>query len=819
MTRKTKIVKIKNLLSHAELVRSARQSISFAVEIFKKDKIDLPAITNHLKENDETGKALEQSQNVLEELVKFNQTLIDASPVGIASYDGISGNCLSANDAIAKILGTSTSEVLEQNFRTISTWQQTGLLKDAEATLLNRKSLPAEVNFITSFGKEVWIDYRFVKFGNKARPNLLLLINDITERRKSEAALKESESNLQTIFENTSDGFILTDIKGSIKLFNNKSKAAIILNVEREMHVGDSIFDFIHESRKENFKVIIAKVLAGETVQYDHSYQRKTGEVKWYIFTISPVQARGSVEGLCITAIDISARVTAEIELKESEFFNKGILASLDAHIAVIDKSGLIISVNKAWDDFAKANGAATLDAVSEGGNYFEVCKKANASGEPTAGAALDGILAVFNKEKTVFEQVYPCHSPSEDRWFVLRVTNFGMDESKVVLSHHNITGRKKAEHALSISESNLSAMIENTDAAIYSLDKDLRYITFNNRLKNNLKDLYGVDIKTGDHVLDFSHKADLIEVDSWHKIYSKALNGEAIKFEKEFNFNNVFSCLNFSIHPIWEDRAVIGLSCFVTDVTEHKLSQIRLNELNQHIQQDAKILAISNEQLEQFAYVISHDLQEPLRMVTSFLTLLEKKYGAVIDETGKSYVGFAVDGAMRMRQIILDLLEYSRVAIPGDNREQVDPNELMNEIQLLFTKKIADMKAVIIVDELPRLNAYRAPLRQIFQNLVGNALKYCRNDVPCEIQIKAISFQDHWQFSVADNGIGIAKEYFDKIFIIFQRLHTKEAFSGTGLGLAVTKKIVEHMGGKIWVESVEGKGSTFYFTLPRSWF
>ena len=604
-----------------------------------------------------------------------------------------------------------------------------------------------------------------------------------------------------------------------MKSVNKKSKEIIFLNVGKIIDIGDSIFEFVQESKVKDYKDAIALVLSGQVLQYDYPYQRKNGGTKWYYYTVSPVYHGGKVDGICITTADITARKNAEQELKESELFNKGILASLTAHIAVINASGLIISANKAWDDFAKANGVTCLERVSQGSNYFDVCKNALASGEKNAGIVLDGILAVLKKEKKIFELEYPCHAPHEERWFILRVTNFGTDDSKVVISHQDITLRKKAEESLIVSQSNLKAIIENTEAAIYSLDKKLQYITFNYHHQLAMKHLYDLDIMPGDHVYDFLKKLDNSEATAWHKVYSKALKGEAVKFEKELNFNNIYTCVSFSIHPIWEEKEVIGLSCFAIDVTERKLSDTRLYELNERIQKDAKELAISNEELEQFAHVISHDLQEPLRMVTSFLTLLEKKYVAVIDEKGKTYIGFAVDGAMRMRQIILDLLEYSKVGKPEDNLESIDLNELIEEVQILFRKKIKEIKAVIIVDELPRLQAHRSPMRQIFQNLVGNALKYCSDTIFSQIHIKAKELKDHWLFSVEDNGIGIDKEYFDKIFIIFQRLHRKEEFSGTGMGLAVTKKIVEHMGGEIWVESEEGKGSTFYFTLPKTWF
>jgi light-regulated signal transduction histidine kinase (bacteriophytochrome) len=251
-------------------------------------------------------------------------------------------------------------------------------------------------------------------------------------------------------------------------------------------------------------------------------------------------------------------------------------------------------------------------------------------------------------------------------------------------------------------------------------------------------------------------------------------------------------------------------------DITKLKENEIRLNQLNEDLLLKAKELANSNAELEQFAYVASHDLQEPLRMVTGFLTQIEKKYASIIDETGKKYIDFAVDGAKRMRQIILDLLEFSRIGRNEGNKELLDLNVLVNEIIILAQKQIDEKTAVIKLQQLPVLPVYKAPLRQVFQNLIGNALKYSRSGIPPRISIAAKELEEYWKFSVSDNGIGISNEYFEKIFIIFQRLHNKDEFSGTGIGLAVTKKVIDNHGGKIWVESEEGKGSTFYFTIKK---
>ncbi len=242
------------------------------------------------------------------------------------------------------------------------------------------------------------------------------------------------------------------------------------------------------------------------------------------------------------------------------------------------------------------------------------------------------------------------------------------------------------------------------------------------------------------------------------------------------------------------------------------------LKNLNVTLEKRAKELTLSNEELEQFAYVASHDLQEPLRMVTSFLSQLEKKYDNQLDDKAKQYIDFAVDGATRMRHIILDLLEYSRIGRDEDEEEvvKVDIAEIIEQAKVILRKTIEEKNAKIIHKDMPIVMAYQAPILLVFQNLISNGLKYARADVDPVIEISAKELNNEWQFAVKDNGIGINKDYNNKIFVIFQRLHNKDVYSGTGMGLAIVKKIIENFGGKIWLESEEGKGSIFYFTLPQ---
>ncbi len=234
-----------------------------------------------------------------------------------------------------------------------------------------------------------------------------------------------------------------------------------------------------------------------------------------------------------------------------------------------------------------------------------------------------------------------------------------------------------------------------------------------------------------------------------------------------------------------------------------------------QALAQKAEELARSNAELEQFAYVASHDLQEPLRMVASYTQLLARRYKGKLDAAADEFIAFAVDGATRMQYLIQDLLSYSRLTTKGQNLQPTDAAAACQTALEHLRGAIESSSAKVAVGELPKVMAYSTQLTQLFQNLIGNAIKYCKERVP-EVAVSAKVDGERWLFSVRDNGIGIEPQYFERIFQMFQRLHTREQYSGTGIGLAICRKIAERHGGRIWVESQPGQGSNFQFTLPR---
>ncbi|MGN6602381.1 MAG: PAS domain-containing protein [Ginsengibacter sp.] len=375
----------------------------------------------------------------------------------------------------------------------------------------------------------------------------------------------------------------------------------------------------------------------------------------------------------------------------------------------------------------------------------------------------------------------------------------------KIYGSFQDIDETKKAELEILKLYEEKNTILESIGDGFFTVDKNWMVTYWNQEAERMLETPKNLIL--GKNLWNVF--SDSIDSHSYKKYHEAFETGERIFFEDYYPALDKW--FEISAYP-----STSGLSVYFKDITDRILAQIELNELNQNLQKTANDLAVSNAELEQFAYIASHDLQEPLRMITSFLAQIEKKYNDLLDEKGKQYIHFAVDGARRMRQIILDLLEFSRVGRFDGSIEEVDVTELAEEVMEVYEKQIEETGAIIQFQNLPVVKAYKSPLRQVFQNLVGNALKYQEPDAKPLIKIESEELPGHWKFRVKDNGIGIEPDYYDKVFNIFQRLHNKEEYSGTGIGLSIVKKIVEAMGGKIGIEPNEPKGSIFIFTISK---
>ncbi len=251
-----------------------------------------------------------------------------------------------------------------------------------------------------------------------------------------------------------------------------------------------------------------------------------------------------------------------------------------------------------------------------------------------------------------------------------------------------------------------------------------------------------------------------------------------------------------------------------VQQVAELRESHAETERAHQLLREQTRELERSNRDLEQFAYVASHDLQEPLRKVASFTQLLQKRYGGQLDERADQYIGFAVDGARRMQHLIQDLLAFSRVGRSGAEPEEVRLEAVLEQVLHDLGERIAESGAEVTHDPLPVVRGERALLAMLLMNVVGNALKFRHPERPPRVHLSARRDGDAWEVACTDNGIGIDPQYAERVFVIFQRLHPKEVYSGTGIGLALVKRVVEHHGGRVWVEPADSGGTTVRWTL-----
>lgn len=298
-----------------------------------------------------------------------------------------------------------------------------------------------------------------------------------------------------------------------------------------------------------------------------------------------------------------------------------------------------------------------------------------------------------------------------------------------------------------------------------------------------------------------------------WFEIYGKiALTGESVRFENRAEqLHRWYDVYAFRFGEPKDFQVAI----LFNDITERKHSEETIKLLNKELADRNEKLAFSNKELEQFVYIASHDLQEPLRTISNFVGLIEKKYSGTTDKDAMQYLGFIVDAAGRMKNLIKDLLDLARI---GTNVTftMIDCNEVFKEVMANMAASIKESNAKITVATLPVLKGNTSELKQVFQNLISNAIKFHKKNVIPEINITVEDKNTEYLFAVQDNGIGIEEQSINKLFVIFQRLNTATEYQGTGIGLATCQKIVALHHGKIWVESKFGEGSTFYFTLPK---
>ncbi|CAN5362926.1 hypothetical protein BH11BAC3_BH11BAC3_06760 [soil metagenome] len=715
--------------------------------------------------------------------------------------------------AITKVLKYEEQELMAANFIDLFHTADLKLINETFTGSLNHpgiQQLTGRARIKHKTGRLIWVEGSIINMlDNKAVEGIIFTSWNVTELVKSEGIVRAEQVNKETLINATDDLIWSMNEKYELVAANTAFVNTLKLSTGIDLKPGDSLL------RKDKFtkewlavwQSLYSRAFKGESFQQE-IYTAKTEHINaasWAEVSFNPILQNNKVTGIACLSRNITERKKQEEKDKEfavnQSLFSAIINASQDAIISK-NMDGIITSWNKGAEEIFGYTASEII-------------------GKPTSTIIPAELIA---EEAHILNQIKA--KQLVEHFETVRIDKYGnriivsLSVSPILDNEGNVVGASKISRdiskqkrdaiALQQNEARLQGIIASQTNYVIRTDLEGRYTYYNNKFFTDFGWIHNMESAIGqsgmESIMPYHHEAVINTVNKCFAEPNKVFQVELDKPTFDGNIKTTFwdfICLtDLQGNPV-------EIQCVGINISERVHAE-------KELQRKVEELASSNQELEHFAFVASHDLQEPLRMVTRFLTQLKKNYESVLDDRAKDYIKFAVDGAVRMRQIILDLLEYSRIGRVKQPAETVNSNEVVEEIILLSQKKIEELGARIIFNDLPVIRAHRSPMRQLLQNLVMNALKFTRPGVPPIIEITASDNSEQWLFAVKDNGIGMEKDYFDKIFIIFQRLHNREEYEGSGIGLSIAKKIVENMGGNIWVESTVGQGSTFFFTLKK---
>jgi PAS domain S-box-containing protein len=638
---------------------------------------------------------------------------------------------------------------------------------------------------------------------------------EVAERQRTEAMLQETTVLQRAILDSANYTIISTALDGTIHTFNKAAQewlgytAAEVINqvTPALIHDPEEVALGAQALSKElgvliepGFEVFVVKARRGEPVEREWSYIRKDGSRFPVELSVTALRdSSNNITGFLGIGNNITDRKRALASLRESEERLQALIDNAGSMIYIKNPQGQYLLINHQYETLFHLEKEAV-----KGKTDHDIFPKAIADTFRANDLEVLAAGALIKSEEV---------APQSDGLHTYLSVKFPLFDSEgkiyaVCGISTDISDRKTAEVHLRQQEAFLKSIYDGTEQAIFvvdiSADGNLHYTNFN-PVSEKYAGVTNADIqgKTPEEAFGATLGSIL------RQNYERCLQtGTSISYEEQLDFDTNIIWTLTTLVPLRDDQGqiyrIIGTA---TNISDRKTAELEL-------QQQKQDLARSNDELQQFAYVASHDLQEPLRMITSYLELLERRYKGQLDPKADQFIAYAVDGAARMQILINDLLKYSRVGSRRQSLEQVDCEVVLQNVLRNLQVAIAEKKAVITHDVLPQVNADITQLTQLFQNLIGNAIKFHGEDPP-KIHIGIEQRNDKWLFSVCDNGIGIESQYVDRIFVIFQRLHNRTDYPGTGMGLAICKKIVERHGGNLWVESTPKQGSTFYFTLP----
>jgi PAS domain S-box-containing protein len=783
-----------------------------------------------------------QTEDALQEARRQMQAFLDHSPALMSIFDR-DGRYHLVNSATADVLGRPRKEIVGQTFADL-------FPPEMASTFMRRVKRIAEVQ-----GPLV-VDDQIVVGGEKRIFSTILfhlsqrddepmtfgsIATDVTARKEAEQALRTSERQFRSLFEEAQIGIALIDQDTRIRAANPFMCRWLGYSEEEIQRLSVSDITFPGDLQREQDLIQEMKQGKRDAVRLEKRYVRKNGEIVWGDLVTNVVQDdQGNFLFGLGTVVDITERKRAEEDLRDSQerlklALHGGALGTWDWNVQTDE-----VRFNERWAEMVGYG----LEELEPHLSTWE-----NLVHPDDIPAVYEALNAHLEGKTPFYEAEFRMqHKSGEWVWVLDRGKVIERDGKGRPLracgTHLDITERKRTEHAA-------QARLRIAEASATKSLEEIMQMTLNEieSLTNSEIGFYHFLMEDQETLALQTWSANTLENmcsaegEGLHYSVSEAgVWADCIRERRPIIHNDYFSLPDRKGMPpghtpvtrelalpiMREDRivAVLGVGNKPTDYNERDVQIASLLadfswEIVERKRAEAKLehyaaeLKRSNEDLEQFAYVVSHDLREPARMVKSYLELLEDRYQSQLDEKADKYIDHAVDGAERMQEMIKALLELSRIETEGKEPAPTDVEAVLERTLNVLGRAIEETQADVTHDPLPTVMADEAQLGQVFQNLIANAIKFRREDVPPRVHVSAEREGDEWVFSVADNGIGIDPEQADRLFQIFQRLHTREEYEGLGIGLALCRRVVERHGGHIWVESEPGEGTNFFFTIP----
>lgn len=678
----------------------------------------------------------------------------------------------------------------------------------------SRPELPEHIRLIHDTGHHTWeakhlrkdgtvfpvlVDAVAVKDESGTIRYRVVSVRDITKHKQAEETLRIALTKYQTLFDTFPLGVTVTDESGSIIETNRVAEKLLGISEkeQKQREIDGAEWLIIRPDGTpmpaEEYASVRALKEAAKVENVEMGVVKPTGDVTWINVSAAPLPVEG--HGVVVTYGDITERKQAESALKRSER-----LLNETGQIAKIGGWELdVATMKQEWTD-------ATYDIHDrERGAYYPNSTEEINKFEPGSKERIEAAFEEAIRQGTPYDLEVEMTTIKGNRKWVRAVCHPILTDGKVTRltgTVQDITERKTIEQQLQESERNYRELVQNANSAIIRWRSDGTIAFFNEYAQT----LFGY---RSAEILGKPVGVLVPATDSSGGDLSTLVQNIVDHPDDFVNVVNENICrdgrrvwMAWTNKPVYDEHGQVSEILAVGgDITSRKRIEDELRR--------------SNAELEQFAYIASHDLQEPLRTVAGMVQLLQQRYQSQLDERADEYIHFAVDASKRMQQLINDLLDFSRVDRKERSFAATDVEQTLQRVLANLQSTITESGAQITHDPLPTVQADAEQLTQVLQNLVGNAIKF-RGDQPPEIHIGAERSENCWQFAVRDNGIGIDPKYFERIFLIFQRLHTRRKYPGTGIGLAICKKIIERHGGKIWVESEPNHGAIFFFTLPE---